>query len=326
MIDYSRFFDILRSESAVPESWKNLLPKQIKKALDPSANSDLLEWEQIINSLPSVKPSVINLNADAVEIGRQSDMDAPTRQRIEQLLRRLHPWRKGPFNIFNIFIDTEWRSDWKWNRLKDYIQPLGGRLVLDVGSGNGYHCFRMRGAGARLVMGIDPYLKYVAQFAALQKYVNDPSIQVLPLAAEDLPANLQCFDTVFSMGVLYHRRSPFDHLFELRGLLRAGGELILETLIIEGEKGAALVPEGRYAKMRNVWFIPSCLTLESWLKRTGFKNIRLIDVSLTTIQEQRRTNWMRFESLPDFLHPKNDQLTIEGYPRPRRAIFLAEKP
>ncbi|NOX88784.1 MAG: tRNA 5-methoxyuridine(34)/uridine 5-oxyacetic acid(34) synthase CmoB [Calditrichaeota bacterium] len=326
MIDYSCFFDILRSESAVPESWKILLPKQIEKALDPSNNSDLLEWEQIINSLPPVKPSVINLNADAVEIGRQSDTDTPTRQRTEQLLRKLHPWRKGPFNIFDIFIDTEWRSDLKWNRLKDYIQPLDGRLVLDVGSGNGYHCFRMRGAGARLVMGIDPYLKYAAQFAALQKYVNDPSIQVLPLATEDLPANLQCFDTVFSMGVLYHRRSPFDHLFELRGLLRAGGELILETLIIEGEKGAVLVPEGRYAKMRNVWFIPSCLTLESWLKRTGFKNIRLIDVSLTTIQEQRRTNWMHFESLPDFLHPKNDQLTIEGYPRPRRAIFLAEKP
>jgi len=141
-----------------------------------------------------------------------------------------------------------------------------------------------------------------------------------------LPADLQSFDTVFSMGVFYHRRSPMDHLSELRGHLRNGGELVLETLVIDGPNGQVLVPENRYAKMRNVWFIPSCLTLESWLKRCTFKNIRLIDVTRTTTDEQRRTDWMHHDSLTDQLNPQNPALTAEGLPAPQRAIFLAEAP
>jgi tRNA (mo5U34)-methyltransferase len=35
---------------------------------------------------------------------------------------------------------------------------------------------------------------------------------------------------------------------------------------------------------------------------------------------------MRFQSLPDFLDPNNPELTLEGLPAPRRAIFLAESP
>ena len=77
--------------------------------------------------------------------------------------------------------------------------------------------------------------------------------------------------------------------------------------------------------MRNVWFIPSCLTLESWLLRCGFTQVRLVDVSRTTSQEQRSTDWMRFESLENFLDPGDSSLTAEGYPAPQRAVFVAEK-
>ena len=141
---------------------------------------------------------------------------------------------------------------------------------------------------------------------------------------EEFPQSTHYFDTVLSMGVLYHRRSPLDHLIELRDSLRNGGELVLETLVIDGELGEVLVPEKRYAKMRNIWFIPSILTLESWMKRIGLKNVRLINVTRTNFDEQRKTRWMTFESLPDFLDPKNPDLTIEGYPAPKRAIFISE--
>jgi tRNA (mo5U34)-methyltransferase len=161
------------------------------------------------------------------------------------------------------------------------------------------------------------------QFHAIKKLYGDAPVYVLPLAIEQLPSNLKTFDTVFSMGVLYHRRSPIDHLLELKDCLASGGELVLETLVIEGELGNVLVPEGRYAKMRNVWFIPSCATLSQWLRRCGFINIRLIDVTATSIAEQRSTEWMRFHSLADFLHPQNSQLTCEGLPAPKRAIFIA---
>ena len=145
----------------------------------------------------------------------------------------------------------------------------------------------------------------------------------MPLGIEDLPYGLKVFDTVFSMGVLYHRRSPIEHLMELRDCLRPGGELVLETLIIDGGLGEVLLPEGRYAKMRNVWFLPSCDTLISWLKRCGFQNIRLIDVSSTSVEEQRSTEWMQFHSLKDFLSAENHQLTCEGLPAPKRAIITA---
>jgi tRNA (mo5U34)-methyltransferase len=97
----------------------------------------------------------------------------------------------------------------------------------------------------------------------------------------------------------------------------------LETLIIDGCLGEALVPEGRYANMRNVWFIPSCQTLMSWMKRCGFENIRLVDVTVTSTEEQRSTDWMTFNSLKDFLGPDNPALTIEGLPAPKRAIVIA---
>jgi tRNA (mo5U34)-methyltransferase len=78
--------------------------------------------------------------------------------------------------------------------------------------------------------------------------------------------------------------------------------------------------------MRNVWFIPSILTLESWLKKSGFKNIRLVNVTPTTTEEQRKTDWMKFDSLNNFLSTSDSSKTIEGHPAPKRAIVIANAP
>ena len=151
------------------------------------------------------------------------------------------------------------------------------------------------------------------------------SDQVL-VQSKDLPDGLEGFDTVFSMGVLYHRRSPFDHLLDLRGCLKPGGQLVLETLVIDGDEGQVLVPPGRYARMPNVWFLPTCNTLESWLGKSGYTEIRLVDLTATSIEEQRSTSWMQFESLPEALDPQDPSRTVEGHPAPKRAFFVARKP
>jgi tRNA (mo5U34)-methyltransferase len=78
--------------------------------------------------------------------------------------------------------------------------------------------------------------------------------------------------------------------------------------------------------MRNTWFIPSTGLLETWLKRCGFRDVRIADVSVTSPDEQRRTEWMFFESLADFLDPDDSTLTIEGHPAPRRATLIARCP
>lgn len=187
-------------------SWQDTLPQQLAAGLSTQRYGDLPRWRASLAALPELMAEQIHLDQAAITVHGPCTMDQ--RHQLEQALRDLHPWRKGPFNLFGVHIDTEWRSDWKWDRLREHIQPLTGRRVLDVGCGSGYHCWRMRGDGAAQVLGIDPGPLFVCQFWALQRYIQDPAVWVLPVRCEQLPAQLNAFDTVFSMGVLYHRRSP----------------------------------------------------------------------------------------------------------------------
>lgn len=321
-------YNDLYNDSSLPDAvreWLTAVRPTIAAQLAAEAHGKMPEWQDAIAQLPELTPSSIEL-ARKVRIGTAADTDDETRHLLEQQLMRLHPWRKGPFEIYGLHLDTEWRSDWKWERLKDAIEPLNGRRVLDVGCGNGYYGWRMVGAGARQVIGIDPFLVYVMQFLALQKLIGRWPVYVLPLGLEAVASQMHAFDTVFSMGVLYHRRSPFDHLLELQETLRPGGELVLETIVIDGKLGEVLVPEGRYAQMRNVWFLPSVLTLESWLRKCNYQDIRVVAVTPTTTAEQRPTAWMTFHSLEHYLAADNPRQTVEGHPAPVRAVVLATAP
>ena len=142
------------------------------------------------------------------------------------------------------------------------------------------------------------------------------------MGIEHLPADTSGFDSVFSMGVLYHRRKPVEHLEQLKQLTRTGGQIVLETLILEGEGKKTLAPDGRYARMRNVHAIPTLEVLADWLKQAGLPDIKVLDVNRTTIEEQRRTDWMTFESLHECLSADNQALTIEGHPAPVRVAVL----
>ncbi len=294
-----------------------------RSRLAPSAHGNLGGWLQALDCLPQLAPSSVELDTVAVRVGVAEDASAAQRRRLERLLRSLGPWRKGPFELFGVYIDTEWRSDLKWDRVREAVGPLAGRTVLDVGCGSGYHALRMAGAGARAVIGVEPMALYVVQFLAVNRYCGAANTGVLPLRLEDLPPRLGGFDTVLSMGVLYHRRSPIDHLTALKGQLKPGGRLLIETLVVEGDERTVLVPEDRYARMRNVWFLPSVDLLRRWLARVGFVDINLVDVTATTAEEQRSTSWATAQSLADGLDPVAGHLTIEGHPAPRRAALVA---
>ncbi len=259
---------------------------------------------------------------------RRLDRSAPALGRpvgelslLRQHLLKLHPWRKGPLELGGVRIETEWRSDWKWDRLKSHLD-LNGQEVLDIGCGNGYFGLRMLAAGAKLVVGIDPTVVFVMQWLAMQKLCPGLNNFVLPLGIEDLPESTTGFDSVFSMGVLYHRRYPVKHLEQLKQLTRPGGQIVLETLVLEGEGNEILKPAGRYARMRNVHAIPTLAVLCDWLEQAGLPEAQVLDVSKTTTQEQRSTDWMTFESLRECLDAKNPSLTVEGHPAPVRAALL----
>ncbi|GAB3035648.1 tRNA 5-methoxyuridine(34)/uridine 5-oxyacetic acid(34) synthase CmoB [Bowmanella dokdonensis] len=301
--------------------WLEILPAQIA-AWCLQNRTELDKWQKLLGKLPSLKSSGIDL-LNQVRVGSETDVDDYTRKQIIGLLQQFKPWRKGPFHLHGIHLDTEWRSDWKWDRVLPHLSPLRDRNVLDVGSGSGYHLWRMRGQGARFVVGVDPYPLFLMQFLILKHFIGDADVYQLPLGIEHLPP-LKQFDTVFSMGVLYHRKSPMDFLSQLKGLLRKGGELVLETLVVEGDEQRVLLPGERYAQMRNVWFIPSPAALEIWLQKAGFSDIRTVDISTTSTDEQRSTEWMTTHSLQDFLDPEDSTRTIEGYPAPIRAVVVAQ--
>lgn len=322
MIDFGNFYRHIATGPLA--SWLEVLPAQIATWQRENLHGHFRNWEKAVDYLPAMVPEQLDLlhsvSADS------SQLTDRQRAGIEKLLRNLMPWRKGPYQLYGTTIDTEWRSDWKWQRVLPHISSLAGRTVLDVGCGSGYHMWRMLGAGAHFVVGIDPMQLFLCQFEAVRKLLgNDQRAHLLPIGIEQLP-ELKAFDTVFSMGVLYHRRSPLDHLYQLKNQLVSGGELVLETLVVEGDEHSVLVPGERYAQMRNIYFLPSAAALKSWLEKCGFEDVRIVDYALTSTEEQRRTSWMTSESLAEFLDPNDSSKTVEGYPAPLRAVLVARKP
>ncbi len=322
-MSYKRLLDILNENKM--EEWSSLLAAQLFEYFSVINHGDYPKWQSAIENLPIIPVSTFNLNSDSIVIGAESDCTDEQQSLIAEQLKILMPWRKGPFNLFGVGIDTEWRSNLKWNRLKDHIQPLDNKMILDIGCGNGYYGWRMLGENAKYVVGMDPTLLFTMQFSAIKKYMPDFNIDIIPLGIQELPDMQLSFDTVFSMGVIYHRRDPVEHMKQLMNCVKPAGELVLETLIIDSEEAIALVPEGRYSKMNNVWSIPSVSLLMEWAEEAGFINARIIDITRTSIEEQRQTDWMTFESLSDFLDKQDKDKTCEGYPAPIRAILLAEK-
>ncbi len=302
MIDYDKLRRRLRSLGL--DKWADELPALTEQRFDSATHGDLPKWTAAVESLRG--------SGDPVE--------------IKALLLQLSPWRKGPFDVGGVTIDAEWRSHIKWQRIAGAIESLAGRKVLDVGCGNGYYALQMREAGAECVIGVDPTLLYVMQFLAVNSLAGIDDVFVLPIRMQELPLPAKRFDTTFSMGVLYHQRGPIDHLRQLRDTLRPGGQLVLETIFVPGDESYACTPADRYARMKNVWLLPTIAELSTWLQRSGFRGIDIVDTSITTTDEQRSTEWMTFESLAEALDPADPSRTVEGWPAPRRVVVTAKVP
>ena len=255
------------------------------------------------------------------KIGDIIEIKTEENPKILEIAKMLKPWRKGPFKINDIFIDSEWKSYIKWNTIKNFLN-LEGKDILDVGCNNGYHMFRMLEMNPKSITGFDPSALFNIQFEFINSFIKS-DIEYKLLGVEHIPFYEKKFDTIFCMGVLYHRKDPIEMLKEVKAGLKKNGEIILDTLIIEGNEEVALSPI-RYAKMKNIYFIPTLKALYNWIEKAKFSNVEFLGKRYTTTNEQRKTEWIDGESLEHFLN-KNQTKTIEGYEPPLR-VYLKIKP
>ena len=310
--------------AALFAAWRRHSPlaRQCVDGLRDNKHGDMARWLRALAALPNRGAAAASFGA-AVTVGSAADLSRPQRQALCAALKELAPWRKGPFRLFGVRIDAEWRCDRKWARVAPHVD-LAGRRVLDVGCGNGYYGWRMLAAGAASVTGIDPSPLFTLQHGAVCHYVaaeHQRSNVVLPLRLEDFRASA-AFDAVFSMGVIYHRRDPAAHARLLAAHARDDALLVLESLVVDG---APVKPRGRYARMNNVRVVPNVALLISWARTAGFARAEVVDIATTTTEEQRATEWMPYQSLAHALDPQDATRTVEGYPAPRRAVVVARR-
>lgn len=293
--------EAVRRERSEWMKWKNIAP--LREALE---------------KLPSFGAAVTLGNT--VELKTEEPVDMAE---VERIARMMMPWRKGPFDLFGLFIDTEWRSDLKYNFLRPHFN-LHGKKVADIGCNNGYYMFRFLEDTPTKVVGFDPSALFKSQFDLINRFVKSDIVYEL-LGVEHLPSYEEKFDVIFCLGVLYHRSDPVAMLKSLRQGLEEGGEIYLDTFIIEGDEPYALCPSESYSKITNVYFVPTLKALENWCLRAGFKSFEVLGTVRTTSDEQRKTDWIESHSLEDFLDPDDNSKTIEGYPAPIRGYVRIKK-
>jgi len=293
----------LRAEREKWMTWKNIKP--LREAL---------------NSLPDIEATVEL--GDVVTLKSDAEIDV---EQIASVARMMMPWRKGPFDMFGLFIDTEWQSFLKYNLLRPHFD-LKGKKVADIGCNNGYYLFRMQEDEPASLVGFDPSALYKTQFDFINHFVKS-DIKYELLGVEHLPFYEEKFDTIFCLGVLYHRSDPVAMLKQLYKGLESHGEVILDTFMIDGEQEIALCPQGAYSKIPNIYFVPTVAALKNWCLRAGFSEFEVLETAVTSLTEQRKTAWIEGQSLEDFLDPEDSTKTVEGYPAPKRVyVRLIKKP
>lgn len=291
------------------------------KLFEPSTQ----QYYEALQTIADIQSDFFDFSNAVIKVGRADELSLDQKQEFNNSLQAFCPWKKGPFELFGVTIDAEWRSDWKWQRILPHISSLKNRKVADIGCNNGYFMFRMAAQQPELVIGFEPYTKHFWNFQLIQNIVRQKMLAFELLGVEHIHYYPQFFDTIFCLGILYHHTDPIGLLRKMREALAPKGEIIIDCQGIPGDLPVALTPQKRYAQARGIWFLPTQSCLENWIARAGFSDINCFFAEPLSVQEQRRTTWANIDSLAEFLHPNDRSLTIEGYPAPWRYYAIARR-
>lgn len=299
--------EILQNKKSECRTWKNVEP-----------------WYLQIQEVFKIEKNNLSIDyGDWFSVGTKEDVSIEEQEIILQTAKSLIPWRKGPFKIFDLEIDSEWQSNIKYNLIRPFFD-LKDKVVADIGCNNGYYMFRMLEDKPKRLVGFDPSPLTLHQFEFINHFVKSDIVYEM-LGVEHLEFYNHKFDFIFMLGVLYHRADPVGTLKSLAKGLNSKGEILIDTFMIDGEEELCLTPNKRYSKIPNIYFIPTISALRNWLERAGFEDIEVIATTITTSEEQRKTIWSFDQSLEDFLDENDKTKTVEGYPAPKRVYMKARK-
>ena len=299
--------ETLQNKKNECREWKNVQP-----------------WYEQIQKLSQIEKSNLSIDyGDWFSVGKKEDLTSQEFDLIIDAAKKLIPWRKGPFNIFGLEIDSEWQSNIKYNLIRPHFN-LKDKVVADIGCNNGYYMFRMLEDKPRKLIGFDPSPLTLHQFEFVNHFVKSDIVYEM-LGVEHLEFYNHKFDFIFMLGVLYHRADPVGTLKSLARGLNSKGEILIDTFMIDGDEELCLTPNKRYSKIPNIYFIPTISALKNWLERAGFEDIEVLATAVTTSEEQRKTQWSFDQSLEDFLDENDKTKTVEGYPAPKRVYIKARK-
>jgi tRNA (mo5U34)-methyltransferase len=300
--------------------------RQIRKERSEWRNAPNLDlYRQAIESAPHIEVDSKIYDQPAVTFKTKLPLDELTSSQLRRSLEALVPWKKGPFSLFDIEIDSEWRSHLKWERLLPSIKSLEGQRIADIGCHNGYFMYRMLHENPAFVVGFEPVARHLLTFELLQSYAKEDRLYFELLGAEHIHLYEKFFDRVFCLGILYHHTDPMDLLRKIHTSLNTGGQVIIDCQGIEGDQPIALMPQSRYASAKGIWWLPTKTCLIHWLRRAKFRDINLFYAEKLDSNEQRSTPWAPVASLSSFLDPSDPSLTVEGYPAPWRFYVTATK-
>lgn len=314
---YKKLLDLVLKKSS-----QSALSKRLEKSFQDILSSPVFKK---INALPI--PKDIRTDCDGA-ISIQSPTGYHASSELEETIKELVPWRKGPFNIFSHPIDSGWNSFIKYDHLKKKLPLLGGKTVLDLGCNNGYYLLRLlfdhQNTKPEALIGFEPHLQFYLQYSLIRRFIDSDILNLYPLGWKDLEYFEKTFDVILCMGILYHHPSPIDLLKTLSNSLKKGGEIILETMTINMEGSFALFPSKRYMGASGMWFIPTLECLLNWIKRSGFNQVEVFEHHLLDENEQISTPLSPFTSL-NFQRHKKENKTIEGYLPPYRTYVRIQK-
>ena len=299
--------ETLQNKKIECREWKNVQP-----------------WYEQIQTISQIEKKNLSIDyGDWFSVGKKEDLSFEEHEIVLNAAKKLIPWKKGPFNIFWLEIDSEWQSNIKYNLIRPHFN-LKDKVVADIGCNNGYYMFRMLEDKPKRLIGFDPSPLTLHQFEFVNHFVKSDIIYEM-LGVEHLEFYNHKFDFIFMLGVLYHRPDPVGTLKSLARGLNSKGEILIDTFMIDGEDEICLTPNKRYSKIPNIYFIPTISALKNWVERAGFENFEVLATTVTTSEEQRKTDWSFDQSLEDFLDPNDNTKTVEGYPAPKRVYVKARK-